>query len=45
MLRGIRPFFEVFKEGRILHNPKDFTRLNQVASWTFSGDGRGKMVG
>ena len=35
----VRPSFEVVKEGRILYNPKDFTRLNLVTSGTFSGDG------
>jgi hypothetical protein len=30
--------FEVVKEGRILYNPKGHTRLNPVASGTFSGD-------
>jgi hypothetical protein len=37
-----RPSFEVVKEGRISYNPKDFTRLNRVASGTFSGDGQEK---
>jgi hypothetical protein len=40
MLSFIRPTFEVVKEGRILSNSKDFTRLNLVASGTFSGDGQ-----
>jgi hypothetical protein len=40
MLIVLRPDFEVVKEGRILHNPKYFTRLNLVASGTFSGDGQ-----
>jgi hypothetical protein len=39
MLSVFRPSFEVVKEGRILYNPKDFTRLNLVASGAFSGDG------
>jgi hypothetical protein len=34
-----RPSFEVAKEGWILYNLKDFTRLNLVASGTFSRDG------
>jgi hypothetical protein len=36
----IRPSSEVVKEGRILNNPKDFTKLNLVASGTFSEDGQ-----
>jgi hypothetical protein len=40
MLSVLRPDFEVVKEGRILFNPKDFARLNLVASGTFSGDGQ-----
>jgi hypothetical protein len=40
MFGEIRPDFEVVKEGRILYNPKDFTRLNLVASGTFSWDGQ-----
>jgi len=39
MLNVIRPDFEVVKEGRILYNPRNFARLNLVASGTFSGDG------
>jgi hypothetical protein len=42
MLYFVRPSFEVVKEGRILYNPKDFTRLNLVASGTFSGDGKAR---
>jgi hypothetical protein len=42
MIIVIRPDFEVVIEGRILYNPKDFTRLNLVASGTFSGDGQEK---
>jgi hypothetical protein len=40
MLYFVRPSFEVVKDGRILYNPKDFTRLNLVASGTFSWDGQ-----
>jgi hypothetical protein len=40
MLSDIRPSFEVVEEGRILYNSKDFTRLNLVASGTFSEDGQ-----
>jgi len=40
MLNVVRQDFEVVKEGRIFYNPKDFTRLNLVASGTFSGDGQ-----
>jgi len=38
MFSVIRPSFDVVKEGRILYNPKDITRLNLVASRTSSGD-------
>jgi len=38
MLSITRPSFEVVKGGWILYNLKDFTRLNLVASGTFSGD-------
>jgi hypothetical protein len=41
----IRPDFKVVKEGRILYNLKDFTRLNLVASEISSGDGQKKMIG
>jgi len=40
MFSVVRPSFEVVKEGRILYNPKDITRLNLVASGTLSGDGQ-----
>jgi hypothetical protein len=40
MFLVFRPSFEVVKEGWILYSPKDFTRLNLVASGTFSGDGK-----
>jgi hypothetical protein len=40
MLSFNRPSFEVVREGRILYNPKDFNRLNLVASGTFSADGQ-----
>jgi len=38
MLNVIRSSFGVVREGWNLYNPKDFTRLNLVASGTFSGD-------
>jgi hypothetical protein len=44
MLCHIRPSFEMVNEGRIIYNPKDFNRLNLVAPWTFSGDGKGKRL-
>jgi hypothetical protein len=37
MLSLFRPDFEVVREGRILYNPKDFTRLNLVALGHFQG--------
>jgi len=40
MLSVIRPDFEEIKEGRILYNPKDFTRLTLVAFRTFPWDGQ-----
>jgi hypothetical protein len=40
MFGVLRPSFEVVTKGRILYNSKDFTRLNLVATMTFSGDGQ-----
>jgi hypothetical protein len=44
MFSVFRPSFGVVNEGRILNNPKDITRLNLVASGTFSEDAQGRRL-